>query len=305
MSLKYFDLQLNGYAGVDFNRDDLNIEDFHYACGKLKHDGVEGTLATIITASIDKMVKCIRQIVDFRREDPLAREIIYGIHVEGPFLSTETGYPGAHNPTWIRPGDLQTTNKLLDAADGLVRLFTLAPEVDEDFMVTKTLHKNGVVVSAGHTNAGMDILKQGLDNGLTMFTHLGNGCPVNMDRHNNIIQRVLSLGDNIWKTFIVDELHIPLFALKNYIEVAGTKKSIVVTDAMAAAAAEPGRYTIGEIELEVGSDGIVREPGKPNFAGSAITMAGSHHILKDKMKFSEDQIRQMLYDNPRHALGMD
>ena len=272
MLTKYFDLQVNGYAGVDFNQDDLTAVDLHKACAKIKQDGVQGILATIITADTGQMMSRLQRIVQLREQDPLICEVIYGIHIEGPFLNKEAGFHGAHNPKWIFDANTELIKKLLDAASGLIRIVTLAPEVDEEFRVTKMLAVNGIVVSAGHTDASLDVLNGAIDNGLTMFTHLGNGCPLNMDRHDNIIQRVLSLKDKLWKTFIADGWHIPDFALKNYLELAGSEKSIIVTDAMAAASAEPGTYTLGELELVVGSDGVVRMPGQSNFAGSSMTM---------------------------------
>ncbi len=304
MLTKYFDLQVNGYAGVDFNQDDLTAVDLHKACVNLQQDGVQGILATIITADTGQMMSRLQRIVQLREQDPLICEVIYGIHIEGPFLNKEVGFSGAHNPEWIKDTNIDLMKKLLDAAGGLTRIVTLAPEVDEEFRVTKMLAVNGIVVSAGHTDASLDVLNGAIDNGLTMFTHLGNGCPLNMDRHDNIIQRVLSLKDKLWKTFIADGWHIPDFALKNYLELAGSEKSIIVTDAMAAASADQGKYTLGEIELEVGSDGIVRRAGDPNFAGSSITMQKSRQILLDRVNLSIDAVNSMQYDNPRLALGI-
>jgi N-acetylglucosamine-6-phosphate deacetylase len=304
MSIKYFDLQLNGYAGVDFNRDDLTESELYFACEKLKEDGVKGVLATIITADINQMIKRLNRVVQLREDNTLIREMIYGIHIEGPFLSSDEGYHGAHNPKWIFNTDIDLMKKLLDAAGGLTQIVTLAPERDDGFQTTKMLTKDGIVVSAGHTNASLDVLNAALDNGLSMYTHLGNGCPVNMDRHDNIIQRVLSLKDKIWKTFIADGWHIPDFALKNYLDLVGYKKSIIVTDAMAAASAKPGKYTIGELELEVGIEGIVRRKGDPNFAGSAITMQKSRQLLQERLNISDENIKMMLSDNPKRALGI-
>ncbi len=254
---------------MDFNRDDLSESGLYFACKKLKEDGVEGVLATIITADINQMIKRLNRVVQLREENMLISEIIYGIHIEGPFLSNEEGYRGAHNPKWILNCDSDWMKKLLDAAGGLTQIVTLAPERDDGFQVTKMLANDGIVVSAGHTNASLDVLNAALDNGLSMYTHLGNGCPVNMDRHDNIIQRVLSLKDRIWKTFIADGWHIPDFTLRNYLDLVGYEKSIIVTDAIAAASAAPGKYTIGELEIEVGSEGVVRRAGDLNFAGSA------------------------------------
>ena len=84
--------------------------------------------------------------------------------------------------------------RLLDAAGGLTKVVTLAPERDPGFRVTRMLARKNVIVSAGHSDASVDQLQAAIDAGLAMFTHLGNGCPMQMHRHDNIIQRVLSLS---------------------------------------------------------------------------------------------------------------
>jgi N-acetylglucosamine-6-phosphate deacetylase len=164
------------------------------------------------------------------------------------------------------------------------------------------LAENNIVVSAGHCDPSLEELNAAIDNGLTMFTHLGNGCPAELPRHDNIIQRVLSLKDKLWISFISDGLHIPLFVLKNYLTVTGFTKVIITTDAMAAASAKPGVYTLGSVKLEVGSDKIVREPGKNNFAGSSITMRESSRLLQNSLNISPEQIKQLMSINPMEAI---
>ena len=122
----FIDLQVNGYAGIDFNQNDLNAEDLHKACTKLKEDGVKGILATIITASIDEMTMRLRRIVKLREQDPLVKEIILGLHIEGPFVSKIPGYGGAHPDEFICPSSVDKMQLLLEAADGLARIVTLA-----------------------------------------------------------------------------------------------------------------------------------------------------------------------------------
>jgi N-acetylglucosamine-6-phosphate deacetylase len=81
---QYVDLQINGYAGVDFNRDNLSGADVHLACQRLREDGVAGVLATIITDELPRMATRLERIAALREEDRLVREIIWGIHIEGP-----------------------------------------------------------------------------------------------------------------------------------------------------------------------------------------------------------------------------
>ena len=192
-SAGYVDLQVNGYAGVDFNRDGLTAEDLEAACRRLQRDGVAGILATVITDQIDAMQRRLAAIARIREMSPVVREIVLGIHIEGPFLNAAPGYIGAHPAAAARAADVETMQRLLDAAAGLTRIVTLAPECDASFAVTRFLADQGIRVSAGHCDPSLDQLRAAIDAGLSMFTHLGNGCPLMMHRHDNIIQRALSL----------------------------------------------------------------------------------------------------------------
>jgi N-acetylglucosamine-6-phosphate deacetylase len=226
-----------------------------------------------------------------------------GFHIEGPFINATDGYRGAHPADAVTTADTSAMQELLDAGDGLTRLVTLAPECDPGLKVTRMLTGSGVVVSAGHTDASIDTLKAAIDAGLTMFTHLGNGCPSNLPRHDNIIHRVLSLREQLWICFIADGAHIPFFALKNYLNLVGTERAIVVTDAMAGASLGPGRYRLGRLELDIADDLIARLPGGSHLAGSTITMERSLRNLTGKLGFSEEIAWKLVAENPRRSIG--
>lgn len=302
--MRYFDLQVNGYGGVDFNQDDLRAEDLHAACERLAADGVEGILATIITESLDKMAARLRRLVELREQDPLARRMIAGLHLEGPFINEADGYRGAHPLDAVRPASVDETLRLIDAAGGLARIVTLAPERDPGLQVTKRLTKDGVVVSGGHCNPTLDELKAAIDAGLSMFTHLGNGCPMQMHRHDNIVQRVLSLSDRLWITFIADGAHIPLFALANYLEVAGHDRAIVVTDAIAPAGLGPGEYTVSRWRVKIAEDLVARAPDGSHLIGAAMSMPRVSQNLQ-AIGLSDAQIERLTLVNPRRAIGLD
>jgi N-acetylglucosamine-6-phosphate deacetylase len=301
----YVDLQVNGYAGVDFNSDAVSVGQFHAACERLRADGVASILATIITDDINRMCSRLRAIADARTRDATCRDVIAGVHIEGPFISPADGYRGAHPRDAVIPADVASMQRLLDAADGLTRLVTLAPELDAGAAVTRMLSQQNIRIAAGHTDASMDQLKLVLDAGLTMFTHLGNGCPMHgMHRHDNIIQRVLSLRERFdFFCFIADGVHVPPFALRNYIDLVGVGRSIVVTDAIAPASLGPGQYTLGRWDLLIHEDMIARAPDGSHFVGSAITMPHSERNLREKVGFDDAACRAMLIDNPRKAIG--
>jgi N-acetylglucosamine-6-phosphate deacetylase len=303
-SPRYIDVQVNGYAGTDFNTETLTTEALHHACRQLAADGVAAFLPTVITAPPDRMAARLRRLATLRAQDPLAHRMIAGLHVEGPFISPVAGYCGAHPPASIRPADPELMRRLLEAGAGLVRLVTLAPEQDPGLKTTRLLVRRGIVVSAGHTNASLDQLKAATDAGLTMFTHLGNGCPIQMPRHDNIIQRALSLRDRLWLTFIADGVHVPLFALGNLIRAAGLDRCIVTTDAMAAAGMGPGRFRIGELDVLVGKDLAAWAPDRSFLMGSAMPLSRTVANLSRGLGLAPAAIARLLRTNPRRALGL-
>jgi N-acetylglucosamine-6-phosphate deacetylase len=107
--------------------------------------------------------------------------------------------------------------------------------------------------------------------GALMSTHLGNGCPQLLHRHANPIYAQLGC-DALSASLITDGIHLPAEVVRSMARAKGLARTVVVTDSMAAAGAPPGRYTIADMEMEVGADRVVRQPGSPNFAGSALTM---------------------------------
>ena len=299
----YFDLQVNGYAGVDFNGDSLDADEVERVCLRLEAQEVEGILATVITDSLPVMEARLRRLADVVHTNASVRRVIRGIHIEGPFINPEPGYRGAHPVDAIRPADLPAMERLLKSAGGLTRLVTLAPECDPGLQVTRELAESGIVVSAGHTNASRDELQAAIDAGLTMFTHVGNGCPATMPRHDNIIQRALSMSDQLWLCFIADGAHIPFFALRNYLDVTGVDRAIVVTDAIGAADLGPGTYRFGRWVLEIGEDLVPRAPDRSHLVGSAITMPKSFHNLTQYLDVSLADAEKLMKRNPQIALG--
>lgn len=299
--MNYIDLQVNGYGGVDFNSDDLTSEQLVVACDLLREHQVEAIFATLITTDIESFCHRIRQLVNARCNSDIAKEMIQGIHLEGPFLNPEAGYIGAHSQDCAMPADLDSVKRMYEACDGLLRIVTLAPERDLNMHVTRWLADQGVTVSAGHCNASLDQLKQAIDAGLAMYTHLGNGCPLNLHRHDNIIQRVLHLAEQLAIGFIADGIHIPFFALKNYLQIAGDR-AFVVTDAIAAAGKGPGEYRLTDQTVVVDENLATWVADKSHLVGSAMTMPAVVDNLNNKLGLADDVIRQLTRENPLQFL---
>ena len=301
----YLDLQVNGYAGVDFQNDQLTVDELHLACAAMQRDGVTRFLATIVTEQVEKMERRLRRIVEYRERDPLVKQMIPGIHIEGPFISPLDGYRGAHPQDAIHPANLDEMKRLLDAAAGLTKLVTLAPENDPQMNVTRMVAGSGIRVSAGHTNASLDELKAAVDAGLSMFTHLGNGCPMHMHRHDNIVQRVLSLSEQIIPMFIADGAHVTFTALGNYLHRVGLDRAIVVTDAVAPAGKGPGRFKFGRWDILIGEDLVVRAPDGSHLIGSAVTMPVAAQRLVEQVGLTPEQAERLTKHNPAMVVGYE
>ncbi len=182
-------------------------------------------------------------------------------------------------------------------------LVTLAPEHDLGFKVTRHLAKERVVVSAGHCNPTLEQLRGAVDAGVTMFTHLGNGCPLQMHRHDNIIQRVLSLADRLWISVIADGVHVPYYVLGNFLRCVPATRAIVITDATAAAGCGPGRFKLGGRDVEVGDDLAAWGLGKSHLVGSAMTMPVVVQNLRKHLRLSDEAIERLVSGNPRALLA--
>jgi N-acetylglucosamine-6-phosphate deacetylase len=302
--MNYFDLQVNGYGGVDFNTDNLSADDLHRACETLRRDGVAQILATVITEAMPQMCGRLARLAELRERDELARDVIAGFHIEGPWLNETAGFRGAHPADAMRPANVEDAQQLLDTGAGLVKLVTLAPERDSGAATTKWLAERGVKVAGGHSDASLDDLERAIDNGLSLWTHLGNGCPGTLARHDNIVQRVLSFSDRLWPCFIADGVHVPFFALKNYLRAADLSRCVVVSDAVAPAGLGPGTYSFARWTVNVGEDLAVRAPDNSHLVGSAMTMQQGAHNLRAHLGLSEAEIKTLCETNPRRALAL-
>ncbi len=295
--MKYMDLQVNGAYGIDFNDDALNCDGFEFACRKLRESGVAGFLATIITESIETMCCRIQKIVRMLEANPELATIVKGIHVEGPFLSDRAGFYGTHPPQHILPANVSDAMRLLNAGNGWIRLVTLAPEQDLNCQVIERLSEEGVCVFAGHTDASFEVLERAIDSGLLGFTHLGNGCVHQVDRHDNIMQRVLAHRERLYITLIADGIHLPSWLLKSWIGIIGCQRCIIISDSMSAAGMPPGEYTIGHQSILVDPTRRTRHRDHGYLAGSASTMADMDLFITKNLSISQSDRERILFGN--------
>jgi N-acetylglucosamine-6-phosphate deacetylase len=268
----FFDLQVNGFAGVDFQQDGLGARDLSRAVEALLRHRTDRILLTLITDRIDRLCARLERVEAARRRNPRIAATVVGYHIEGPYLLPQRGYSGAHDARLMRPPSIREFDRLWEASAGNIRLVTVAPELPGSAEFIRHLVSRGVRASVGHSNADERAIDEAIRAGLSLCTHLGNGVPQRIHRHDNVIQRLLA-RDELYAAFIPDGIHLPPFVLRNFVRAKPMDRVLFTTDCMAAAGAPPGRYRLGKLVTQVGADGIVRQPGeKRYFAGSSLTM---------------------------------
>jgi N-acetylglucosamine-6-phosphate deacetylase len=298
-----FDFQVNGFAGVDFQRDALSTADLLRATVALRRHGVGSIFATLITADVERLCRRLAAMEKARAEDPSVARMIEGYHLEGPWLSPRPGFHGAHPPGQMRAPSMPDFERLQGAAGGRIRLVTLAPEWPGSPEFIAALVARRVHVSLGHTDASESEIDAAVKAGARFATHLGNGTPLLLHRHDNIIQRLLA-RDELIACLIPDGIHVPPFALRNFFRAKGPGRTLFTTDAMAGAGAGPGTYTIGELEISVGADGIARQPGGGGFAGSTLAPDEGVRRTADFLGLDSAEARRLWSDAPAASFGI-
>lgn len=264
------DLQVNGFAGVDFNDPAITAEALDLALEAMLATGVTACLPTIITAHPHELVERFQALDSAVAGSRLGPLMCPGYHLEGPFLNPAPGYHGCHPPqamTAARPGLIAEIERGLSRP---ILMVTLAVEIEGALALTKVLAGAGKIVALGHSAADFGEVAAAADAGLSLSTHLGNGLPQTLPKLANPIFAQLA-EDRLMAGFIADGIHLHPKALKALIRARGFERSILVTDAVVAAAAPAGRYRFAGMAVERLADGSVRQ-GDGRLAGSALCL---------------------------------
>ena len=296
----FVDLQVNGFAGADFNNPSISLQQAAVAVDAILATGVTRFLPTVITGSPAGMLASLHNLKQIKREFPA----VAGFHVEGPNIGIDDGPRGAHPARWVRPPDREEFLRWQHAADGQIRLVTLSPHWADAADYIAALVRDGVVVSIGHTGATADRIAAAVDSGATLSTHVGNAAHATLRRHPNYLWDQLA-EDRLSASFIVDGIHLGEAFLRVALRAKGVGKTILVTDAAAPAGAAPGPYRLGELDVELTSDDRVVLAGTSKLAGSSLRM---NRAIANVMRIGGVSLRdavQMASVNPAKLIGLD
>ncbi len=266
-----FDLQVNGFAGVDFNDADLTAKAFEHALRAMLACGTTLCLPTIITAHADELEARFAALDRAVAATKLGPFMVPGYHLEGPFLNPADGYAGCHPPAAMIPADPELVARIEKRLTRPILLVTVAPEMPGGIEFTQWAVSRNKVVAIGHSNADAETVARAATAGARLSTHLGNGIARNHDKFANPLFAQLG-EDRLAAGFIADGIHIPPHVLKVMVRARRPEQTILVTDAVAAAAAPVGRYRLAGMIVEKRSDGSVRQLGGATLAGSGLTL---------------------------------
>ena len=298
------DIQVNGFCGYDLNVDTVTAEDVCEMVRKLWGVGTGFLCPTIVTASSESIRNSLEAIVKAYQSDPLIAHSILGIHLEGPYISSEDGPRGAHPLPYVRNPDWDEFRRWQDIANGMIRLVTLAPEKEGAIPFIEKLVSTGVVVSIGHTDATAREIHDAVSAGATLSTHLGNGAHAKIQRHPNYIWEQLA-ADELYASLIVDGHHLPPSVVKSMLRAKTLNKCILISDATALAGMPTGDYEFAGQPVKLKADQSIRLIGTEYLAGSAVVLL---RCVENSVKFANISLGQavsLATVNPMSLLDID
>ena len=266
----FVDIQLNGFAGVNFSDPALDADTAISVLPSVWETGVTTFCPTLITNTREGLLRNFAVLEEARKKDERFGWAAPCYHLEGPYLSAQNAR-GTHNPKLIRNPDWDEFEQLQRAAGGRIAIITLAPELPGAIEFIRRAHASGVIVAIGHTEANSEQIHLAAEAGATLNTHLGNGCPEYIHRHHAPLWAQLSL-DSLKATIICDGFHLPPELVKAIVRVKGLERTILLTDAVHVANLDPGRYSLVGTEIELLQTGQVVTLDRRCMAGSALTM---------------------------------
>lgn len=295
-------IDIHTHGAYNFDTNDGEPEGLREWMRRIPEEGVTSILPTTVTQMPDVLEKAVANVAAVAREGYEGAEML-GIHFEGPYLDME--YKGAQPPEAIAKATVEQFKRYQEAAEGMIKYITLAPEHDADFALTRYCSQNGVVVSMGHSSATYEQALLGIANGATSMTHVYNGMTPYHHRKPGLVGTALRVRD-IYGEVICDGCHSHLAALNNFFTAKGRDYSIMISDSLRAKHCPPGgAYQLGGHDIEIGEDGLARLKGTETIAGSTLFLNRGLKILVEDAMVPFDTVLNSCTINPARCLGVD
>ena len=293
----FIDIHVHGGKGrsvMDASADAIN------ELAKFKvHHGTTAFLPTTISASQEKLLDAAKAVKVAMEKRTEGAEVL-GIHLEGPYISTEKR--GGQDPDFIRPPSLDGLREILKASNQKVRIVTLAPEVDGAEKLIGELRNLGIVASMGHSNATYSVAVDAIRHGVSHAAHVFNGMRSFHHREPGVLGAVLTHNE-VTAELISDGVHVHSAAMKLLTRVKGSKRVVLVTDAIRAAGMPEGEYKVGRQKVIV-KNGICRLVSG-ELAGSTLTMDVAVRNMVELVGASLQEAVMMATINTAKVIGVE
>ena len=257
----FIDIHIHGSVGIDFM--DAKEEEYLKIADSLYEEGVTTFLATTLTSDKESLARVCRTVKNVIKDIPS----LGGIHFEGPYISLK--YKGAQNPEFIRDPDIVEFDELQKISGGNIKYIAMAPEKDGALEFIKHVTQNGVVVSAGHTDASFDCVNEAIKNGLTNTTHTHNAMSPHHHRNPGVVTAAMYF-DEIYPEVICDTVHVCPNTLKAFYKITGPDRFIAITDALKVKHSDIEHFELFGLECIRKEDAAYLTTGP--LAGSLLTM---------------------------------
>jgi N-acetylglucosamine-6-phosphate deacetylase len=296
------DIQINGYEGIDFSDPEMTAEDLKKIIKGLWEVGVTTILPTVTSNDHEHLLNAFKALSS-ALADPDISMSFPGFHLEGPYISPEPGFRGAHPEMYIRLPDLQEYKQYQEAANNMIRLITVAPEFDGSIPLIRYCADSDVVISLGHHNGTAEQITAAVDAGASLVTHLGNGCANMIHRHNNPLWPQLA-EDRLSASIITDGFHLNKEEVQTFYKVKGDELTILVSDAVDLAGLPPGEYTRWGGTVVLTPD-VVKFPAENVLAGAAAPISKCVGNMMQFTGCSLESAINMASRNPARLIGLD
>jgi N-acetylglucosamine-6-phosphate deacetylase len=299
----FIDNQINGCVGVDFSVSSLTVKDVIKATRALWRTGITTYMPTIITSSPDIILRNCAMIAEAAQDKEISGSIA-GIHLEGPYISPEDGFRGAHNLQWVRRPDWDELQRVNEAANGLVNEVTLAPEWEGACEFIEKCILNGITVALGHHDANAKQIRCAVDAGAKISTHLGNGLANKIHRHENPLWPQLA-DDRLMISLIGDGFHLLPEELKVFYRVKGRENIILTSDITLLSGMPPGIYEWDGVKVELSPQGLITMPSQNVLAGASLPLSVG---VGNMMRFADCTLAEAVHmagRNQARLFGFD
>ena len=292
------DVHFHGCVGEDFS--DATAEGLQKIADFELSQGVTYICPAGMTLPEDQLTKICENTAAHRAKNSGGAEVV-GAHLEGPFLSMAK--KGAQNGNFLHAPDIDMLRRLQKAAQGSVKLVTVAPEEPNAMEFIRGASQDGITVSVGHTAAGYEIASAAFGAGATHATHLYNGMPSLHHREPGVIGAAFDApGTRV--ELICDGIHIHGSVVRLTFQMFGKERVVLISDSLRATGMPDGRYPFGGQEIEVHGNRATIADHPETLAGSVTSLMG---CLRQAVQFGiplADAVRASSY-NPAQAIGMD